>query len=287
MDIKYISSGSYGVIMKKHNIIIKQQYNTLYESNKSAAEYEVELCNLAYSLNPYIFIKILKYDFSRDLNMARSIGKQIPLINCVSLGYSYIYMENMDDGDFYDFIKKKFILKNLKMSIIGILGCYINGLYILHNKLNIIHGDLTPNNILVKYIDRNYKQKIYYDNNNYNNYIDTFGYMFKIADFGLARKDSRKRSSYILRDFLMLYYLYFYKSVFYDYYLFEELILNVINKLNNIIILYTYNLEEYNKVMENYNNLSIFLNEKFEIDNQLFLLNELPKYLMEKYLLLI
>ncbi len=283
-NITYISSGSYGIIMKKHNIIIKQQYNSLYESNKSFAEYEVELCDLAYKINPYIFIKILKYDFSRDLNMAKSIGRKIPLIDCVSLGYSYIYMENMDDGDFYNFMKNRIIIKNIKCSIIGILFCYVNGLYILHNKLNIVHGDLTPSNILVKYIGGDYKQKIYYDNIN-DNYINTIGYMYKIADFGLARK-GLKKNSYILRDYLMLYYLYYYKYYFYDYYLFEDIIEHVIYKLNDIILNYVDNMDEYYHVLENYHNITNFLNDKFIINKEFYeILDLFPKYLMDKIVL--
>ena len=43
-----------------------------------------------------------------------------------------------------------------------------------------IHGDLTPNNLLVNYIGPNFKQKININNTIY--YLETNGYNYKISD---------------------------------------------------------------------------------------------------------
>ena len=75
--------------------------------------------------------------------------------------------------------------------ISGILGCYLNGLYILHNKCNLIHGDLKPLNIcidngFIKLIDFGTSCKIVDDKNDFKN---TIGWMTPVQFYNMFLRD--------------------------------------------------------------------------------------------------
>lgn len=194
-------------------------------------------------------------------------------------------MEYMNSGDLYGFVKT-----NSYFDLTGILGCYLNALYILHNKLNIIHGDLTPNNLLVHYIGRDYRQKIII--NNETHYINTNGYCYKIADFGLAEYiDKTKNKSvyinHIYRDYLILFFLYFNKHKFYNYNKFIDLIEIPIGQINDDLYYGYKNTHKYkNSFIEEFNYKSVcnFMNKFLEIDNDNTLIYELPKLLLDDFI---
>ena len=183
----------------------------------------------------------------------------------------------MDEGDLYNFLKY-----NNNFDITGVLGCYLNGLFILHNWLYIIHGDITPMNILINYVGENYKQKIIYNENTY--YIDTNGYNFKICDFGLAYyiDNTKKESNYInflYRDYLLLFYLYFNKHFFYNYNKFSSIIEICVEEIKEIL----YNYYDFNNEF-NFYNICKFMNCCFEINFDNKFLYDMPNVLLKEFI---
>jgi serine/threonine protein kinase len=288
LDLEFIGKGSYGVIMKRRTkcffYVIKQLRIEYYDDNTSSFDKEVSNAKLAYNINADIFINILKEEISSD-NLAKKLDISVPFINSISLNnFGYIHMEYMNEGDLYNFIKT-----NNYFSLIGILGCYLNGLYILHNQLNIIHGDLTPSNILVHYIGPHYRQKIIVNNNIY--YFDTNGYIYKISDFGLTEliDDTKYKKNYknhLYRDYLLLYFLYFNKNKFYNYNKFSDLIELCIGQINNDIFEGYGKTEEYKKIFNdeyNYHSVCKFMNIYLESDFNNALIHRVPNILLNEF----
>ncbi len=290
LDLEFIGKGSYGVIFKKkteHNYyyIIKQFRVENYEDGSTSYEREVEFAKNANNINNDIFIRIIN-NYKSDINLAKQVGICVPLINCISINiYGYIHMEYMNEGDLYNFIKK-----NDYSDIIGILGCYFNGLYILHNKLKIVHGDLTPNNLLIHYVGGNYKQKIIINNKSYD--LDTKGYCYKISDFGLAEKLENTKTpkcyiNHIYRDYLLLFFIQFNKNRFYNYDIFSNLIDITIERINDDLYDGYHNINEFNKCFEeeyNYNSVCNFMSKHLEIDFDSTLIYDTPKILLYEFI---
>jgi serine/threonine protein kinase len=205
-------------------------------------------------------------------------------------------MEWMEFGDLFTFLFKN--NKTSNFDITGILGCYLNGLYILHNKCNLIHGDLTPLNILVRYVSPDYKQKIIYDDKEYN--INTGGYNFKISDFGLTEylgktiynrtKNKQPYNIYInhiYRDYLLLFFLYFNKDIFYNYDIFSNIIDITVNMIKDELFESYGTTDKYNKhFIEKYtfNSVCYFMDTFMEIDDDNTLLFEIPKILFNEFI---
>jgi serine/threonine protein kinase len=289
LDLEFIGKGSYGVIMKKktkNDIIIIKQFRIEYYDydNTTSFDRETKYAKLAYNINNDIFINIIKADIS-DENLAKKININVPFINNISINnFGYIHMEYMNTGDLYNFIHT-----DRYFNIVGILGCYLNGLNILHNELNIIHGDLTPNNILVHYVGPHYRQKIIFNNDVY--YIETNGYSYKITDFGLSEEiklnNKKIYTNYLYRDYLILYFLYFNKNKFYNYNVFIDLIELCLGQIND----YLYNgyktTEDYNKYVikdVSYKSMCIFMNKYIEVDNDNILLFRIPRILLNQFI---
>ncbi len=289
LDLDFIGSGTYGVIMKKRtknfNYIIKQFRVEIYDDGSTSLEREAFFAKKAYNINNDIFINIINH-YASEVNLAKEIGLNVPLINCVSINnFAYIHMEYMSTGDLYEFIKT-----NNYFDLTGILGCYFNALNILHNELKIIHGDITPNNLLIHYMGNNYRQKIIINNNTH--YLDTNGYCYKISDFGLAEliKNTKHKKAYInhtYRDYLLLYFLYFNKKKFYNYNKFIDLIEIPIGQINDDLY---YGYHETNKYKEtfvekfNYRSICEFMNKFLEIEHNNSLIFELPKLLLDDFI---
>lgn len=282
----YINKGSFGVVMRtildSEIIVIKQFRIQLLENNKNSYENEIEFTQLAYNMNNHIFIKIIKNEIS-EINLAKKINKKIPLLNTICINdFGYIYMEWMELSDIYNFLIKDYKTNNF--DITGILGCYLNGLYILHNKLNIIHGDLSPRNILVRYVDTDYKQKIIFNDNEYN--INTSGYCFKIADFGLSEYYCNNYN-HIYRDYLLLFFLYFNKEIFYNYSIFSDIIEITVDKIKNKLYLLYGNTDKYNNFfIEKYNFTSVcyFMDKFMYIEKDDELLYDIPNVLLNEFI---
>jgi serine/threonine protein kinase len=290
LDLEFIGKGTYGIIMKKktqnnHYYIIKQFRVEIYDDGTTSLEREANFAKKAYNMNDDIFINIIN-NYTSDINLAKQINIKVPFINCISINnFAYIHMEYMSCGDLYEYIKtyKYFDLT-------GILGCYFNGLNILHNELNIIHGDITPNNILVNYIGPDYRQKIIINNNIH--YIDTKGYCFKIADFGLAEylyntKNNNSYISHIYRDYLLLYYLFFYNNKFYNYRKFCDLIEIPLGQINDDFFIGYSKTDKYKQnFVEDFSYRSVcnFMNKFLEINNDSKLIFDLPKILLQDFI---
>ena len=289
LDLEYIGKGTFGIIMKKRTNglfhIIKQFRIEYYDNEINSLSRESKYAKLAYNINNDIFINILKEEILNE-NLAKKIDINVPLINCISINnFGYIHMEYMSEGDLYKFIKT-----NNYFNLIGILGCYLNGLDILHNQLNIIHGDLTASNILVHYVGPNYRQKITINNEIY--YFDTNGYNYKITDFGLAElindtKYKKSYKNYLYRDYLLLYFLYFNKKKFYNYNKFIDLIELCIGQINDDIY------DGYNKTDEyknnfinefNYHSVCKFMNLYLESEFDNSLIYKVPNILLNEFL---
>jgi len=296
-NLIYIGSGSFGIVMRTimdNNICVVKQSHILLDDDTNSLENEVSFTKIAYNYNNDIFIKIIK-DEIKSIDLAKTININMPIIESGKFNdFGYIYMEYMEQGDLYSFLKE---YNNYDFDITGILGCYFNGLYILHNKLKIIHGDLTPMNILVQYMGPNYKQKINYNGSEYN--INTSGYSFKISDFGLANfiKETRYNKynkniyiNHIYRDYLLLFYLYFYNDYFINYNIFCKIINITIDKIkDDIADVYILN-DEYNKYFVdkyNFNNMCYFMNKYLETDNDSSLYYDTPRILLVEFLELI
>jgi serine/threonine protein kinase len=289
LDLDFIGKGSYGVIMKKKTtndiIIIKQFRVEYYDNNTNSFDKETKYANLANNINPDIFIKIIKEEILED-NLAKKININVPFINNISINtFGYIHMEYMNHGDLYEFIKT-----DRYFNIVGILGCYLNGLNILHNDLNIIHGDLTPNNILVHYIGPHYRQKIILNNDIY--YFDTKGYNFKISDFGLSElinttKHKNVYMNYLYRDYLVLYYLYFNKHKFYNYNKFIDLIELCLGQINDDLFDGYKNTQEYHECFLkefNYHSVCKFMNICLESNLDNTLIYDIPLLLLNEFI---
>jgi len=289
LDLEFIGKGSYGIIMRKKTNglfhVIKQFRIEYYEDNTTSFDKEVTHAKSAYNINKDIFINILKEEMSSE-NLANKIDINVPLINCISVNnFGYIHMEYMNEGDLYNFIKT-----NNYFNLTGILGCYLNGLDILHNQLKIIHGDLTPSNILIHYIGPNYRQKIIINNEIY--YFDTNGYIYKIADFGLVEliKDTKYKRNYrnhLYRDYLLLYFLYFNKNKFYNYNKFVDLIELSIGQINDDIYDGYGNTEDYQKYFideYNYRSVCKFMNIYLESDFDNALIYKVPNILLNEFI---
>ena len=300
LPLVYLNKGSYGIVMRtildSNIIVIKQQRVQLLENDTTSLEYEINFINMAYNINDDIFIKIIKNELS-SINLAKAINKNIPLFDGICLNdYGYIYMEWMEFGDLFNFLLKD--NQTSDFDITGILGCYLNGLYILHNKCNLIHGDLTPLNILIRYVSPDYKQKIIYDDIEYN--INTSGYNFKIIDFGLTEyldktiynrtKDNKPYDIYInhiYRDYLLLFFLHFNKDIFYNYDIFSNIIDTTVNMIKEELFesygttekYYKYFIEKYT-----FNSVCYFMDTFMEIDNDNPLLFEIPKILLNEFI---
>jgi serine/threonine protein kinase len=231
----------------------------------------------------------------KTFNLAKTLNITVPFIDNICYNeFGYIYMEYMEQGNLYNFLKE-YSLDDF--DITGILGCYLNGLYILHNELKIIHGDLTPMNILVQYVGPNYKQKLYYNCIEYN--INTSGYNFKIADFGLAnyindtryyRNNNTIYINHIYRDYLLLFYLYFNKKIFINYSIFSNIIeITVENIKDDLYDGYEHTDEYYKYFVEkyNFNNVCFFMNTILETNYNSNLIYETPRILLIEYLELI
>ena len=194
-------------------------------------------------------------------------------------------MEYMNDGDLFQFIKS-----HDDNDLTGILGCYLNALYILHNELKIVHSDLTPNNLLVHYVGPNYRQKIIFNSTIY--YIDTSGYCYKITDFGLAENlcDTKVCNYYfnhIYRDYLLLYFIYFNQNDFYNYPIFKSLITITLDKINDEFYEKYRNTDLYNKNIinkYNYNSVCHFMSNYLEIETNNELLHEIPHVLLNDFI---
>ncbi len=289
LDLEFIGNGTYGVIMRKRTnnffYIIKQFRLETYDDGSTSLQRESIFSKKAYNINNDIFVNIIN-DYASEVNLAKDIGVKVPLINSVSLNnFGYIHMEYMNEGDLYEFIKT-----NNYFDLTGILGCYFNGLNILHNELKIIHGDLTPNNLLVKYIGPNYRQKIIINDDIH--YIETNGYCYKISDFGLAEtiRNSKYKNcyrNYIYRDYLLLYFLYFYQKKFYNYNKFIDLIEIPIGEINDDLFIGYSNTEKYNKSFVEeftYNSVCNFMNKFLEVELDNKLIFYLPKLLLEDFI---
>lgn len=114
----------------------------------------------------------------RAILRAKTAGIATPAIYLINLERRCIYMEYIQDA----IILKDFLDKNVlkEANIDHLLNFIAQGLGVLIAKLhlkNIIHGDLTTSNILLKNID-NYIEKYDVANN------------FVIIDFGLAHIES-------------------------------------------------------------------------------------------------
>lgn len=290
LDLEFIGKGSYGVIIKKktsnnYYYIIKQFRVEKYDDGTSSYEREVQFAKLAYDINNDIFINIIN-NYISDVNLAKQIGVSVPFINCISINnFAYIHMEYMNEGDLYSFLKN-----NNYLDLIGILGCYLNGLYILHNKLKIIHGDLTPNNLLIHYVGRNYRQKITVNDETY--YLDTNGFCYKISDFGLAEKLENTVSNkcyinHMYRDYLLLYFIQFNKNKFYNYGLFSNLIDITIERMNDDLYDGYHTSSKYNEHFEeeyNYNSVCNFMNKYLEVDYNSTFIYDTPKILLNEFI---
>lgn len=300
LPLVYLNKGSYGIVMRtildSHIVVVKQFRIQLFEDKTNSYECEVSFTNMAYNMNDDIFIKIIKNEISA-INLAKNINKNIPIFDRIYMNdFGYIYMEWMEHGDLFNFLVKEH--KTFDFDITGILGCYLNGLYILHNKLNIIHGDLSPLNILVRYVDPNYKQKIIYDDKEY--LINTNGYNFKISDFGLTEylnktkynktKNNKTHDIYInhiYRDYLLLFFLQFYKKKFSNYYIFSNIIDTTVDTIKDDLFLNYGLTEKYNKhFIEIYTFTSVchFMDSYMEIDFNNKLLFDIPKILLNEFI---
>ena len=295
LDLEFVNKGTFGIIMKKRsfigdiiNIHIIKQFRVEIYKNGTSFEKEVKLTKLAYNKNNDIFINIT-YEEISDINLAAKLGHVVPLINQISVNnFGYIHMEYMNDGDLYQFIKS-----NDDNDLTGVLGCYLNALYILHNELKIIHSDLTPNNLLVHYVGPHYRQKIIVKDITYN--VDTNGYCYKITDFGLAENLSDTKIgnyyfNHIYRDYLLLYYIYFNKTAFYNYYIFNNLITITLEKINDDFYEKYRNTDLYNKYIineYNYNSVCYFMGKFLEIDTNNSLLFDIPSALLNDFIYII
>jgi hypothetical protein len=294
--LEYIATGTYGIIMKETinqiSYIIKQQ---MYDNDDDKSGQESTIAKLAYSENPDIFIKCIKFEVG-DFNRAEKIDKIVPFLKDIpdTGWYQYIYMEYMELGDLYN-LNKSYKKGDKMLNIINILGCYFNGLYILHNKLNIIHGDMTSLNILVRYVGLGYKQNIIYKDKEYS--LITDGYMFKITDFGISEYIERIpvnsddiMETHIYRDYLLLYYIYFHQkkhSSFLYYNIFTNLIKETIYMINEITFNYKNDISVYEYYFyDNYNYFSIckYFNKYHSINKDSILFTRLPENLLDKFL---
>jgi serine/threonine protein kinase len=300
LPLVYLNKGSYGIVMRtildSNIVVVKQQRVQLLNNDTNSLDYEINFINMTCNINDDIFIKIIKNELS-SINLAKTINKNIPLFEGICLNdYGYIYMEWMELGDLFNFLVKK--KQTSYFDITGILGCYLNGLYILHNKFKLIHGDLSPLNILVRYVGPDYKQKIIYDDKQYN--INTSGYNFKIADFGLTEyleKTIYNRTTnnttsdiyinHIYRDYLLLFFLYFNKDIFYNYDIFSNIIDTTVNMIKEELFESYGITDKYNKhFIEKYtfNSVCYFMDTFMEIDNDNPLLFEIPKILLNEFI---
>ena len=288
LDLEYIGKGSYGIIMKKKTdndvYVIKQFRIEYYDNETTSLDKEVHFTKLAYNINNNIFINIYKEE-ETDINLAKQININVPFIDSISINtFGYIYMEYMNSGDLFNYIQN-----NKICNLTGVLGCYFNGLNVLHNDLKIIHGDLTPNNLLVNYVGTNYRQRITINNEDY--FINTNGFSYKICDFGLAEYIEKtiinnNYLNYIYRDYLLLFFIYFYKNNFDNYYKFSQLIEIQIEQINFDLLVDYETTNEYYKgfVKEyNYNSVCIFMNKYLETNFDNKLIFELPKMLLKDF----
>ncbi len=288
-DLKCIGKGTYGVIMRKKTednyYVIKQFRVENYDDGSTSYDREVNIAKMAYNINNEIFIKIIN-NYKSEINLAKQIGINVPLINCVSVNnFGYIHMEYMEEGDLYKFLKI-----NDCLDLTGILGCYLSALNILHNQLKIIHGDLTPNNLLVHYVGPNYRQKIVINDDIH--YIDTNGFCYKITDFGLAEHIEatifhKFYMNHIYRDYLLLFFLYFNKKRFYNY----EKYINIIEipleqiykDLHDGYNLNSRYIENFIEVY-NYNSVCNFMNKYLEINLDNPILYDIPNTLLIEFI---
>lgn len=116
----------------------------------------------------------------RAIIRAKAAGVATPAIYLTNLDRRSIYMEYIENAT----ILKDFIDKNIEKKIIldSLQNCIAHGLGTLIAKLhskNIIHGDLTTSNVLLRNIDEDEAFEKYNDINN-----------FVMIDFGLARTES-------------------------------------------------------------------------------------------------
>ncbi len=297
-NLIHIGSGSYGIVMKtsinNEVCVVKQFRVQLFDDETNSLDNEVNITKKAYNINNDIFIKILK-DEMKIINLAKTLSLEVPIIDNICYNeFGYIYMEYMEQGDLYNFFREH---EYYDFDIIGILCTYLNGLYILHNELKILHGDLTPMNILVQYIGPNFKQKINYNGIEY--YINTNGYNFKICDFGLAefindtnynKNNKTIYFNHIYRDYLLLFYLYFYNDYFINYNVFRNIIEITIEKIKNDLFDIYGHTEEYCKYFidtYNFNSVCRFMNKILEISNDSTFLYDTPRILLLEFLELI
>ena len=101
LDLEFIGNGTYGVIMKKRtknfNYVIKQFRVENYSDGTTSLEKESMFAKKAYDINNDIFINIIN-DYESEVNLAKQIGINVPLINCLSVnnfGYFNIIFLNL------------------------------------------------------------------------------------------------------------------------------------------------------------------------------------------------
>ena len=128
--------------------------------------------------------------FNNEINLMYKVKKLIDMNICPNFIYIYDYIQNKDlqiimeyaDGDTdFLFTKKNINSKLLKSYLFQIFV----GILCLSKILKIFHRDIKPKNIFFKKIDESIIFNYRINNINYN--VPTYGYLFIIGDFGIAK----------------------------------------------------------------------------------------------------
>lgn len=286
-------------------IVIKQIYITpKYDLADFTCEttYGNELC----TKYPNIFLNILYYWQHEDNQLTKHNVVIPPIIpptddddnniikpanihnhldQCTGIAYIITeYMPNLDLYTYFTHYTPSSTTPQLNIKGLIYILCYM--LYILHNKMNITHGDLRDRNIFLNYRGNMWQQTIpaipelHLDSIK----VDTGGYEIKLGDYGLSELITTHHPIFIIRDYEFIDNIYNNRHKWKNTLSLNEFM--TINSFMKIEILY----DIYDRITKlKHKNQSIkdaryqFWFSKHRIQHNSIFIHELPQRMLTKY----
>ena len=158
------------------NLIRRKKIVVKISKNKELLKKDYEISNELKKLKCINFAKYLGFFSCKDIINDYNKNKPLPNYFCKNNGtYNYfLFMNYYPLGSINDFRPT-----NIN-ELISIINQLLESTTLAFEKMNFIHGDLHPGNILIK---QTTKRTIDYEFNNLSKSVDTFGYEIVLFDF--------------------------------------------------------------------------------------------------------